>query len=177
MVKFSEQKCSVYLCTFFMQPHHHQSNMAQMAQHTKCTKKAKEKGGREREKGGKNAGSNRKIKKKPMRVNFPTMTPLPWPFVSVKFWQCLTVKSNILLLFSRKLFFYQLLMLDPRSKYPTLPPFCLHFSEPMAVLKILEPALDKTYIKIYVTSKDSDQPVHSPSMAVVVISLRIALRL
>ena len=46
-----------------MQPHHHQSNMAQMAQHTKCTKKAKEKGGREREKGGKNAGSNRKIKK------------------------------------------------------------------------------------------------------------------
>ena len=63
--QFSDQKCSVYLCTFVMQPHQYQSSAAQMAQHTKCARKGKIKEReREREKGGKDAGSNRKNKTK-----------------------------------------------------------------------------------------------------------------
>ena len=34
--------------------------------------------------------------------------------------------------------------------------------------KVNEPAHDKTYNKTCVTSKDSDQPVHTPSMARVI---------
>ena len=48
MVKFWDQKCSVYRCTFVMQPRQHQSSAAEMSQHTKCTRKNKRKG-RERE--------------------------------------------------------------------------------------------------------------------------------
>ena len=34
---------------------------------------------------------------------------------------------------------------------------------------LFEPAHDKTYNKTFVTSKDSDQSIHSPSMAMVLI--------
>ena len=34
---------------------------------------------------------------------------------------------------------------------------------------IFKPAYDKTYNEIFVTSKDSDQPVHPPSMARVLV--------
>ena len=36
-------------------------------------------------------------------------------------------------------------------------------------MNINEPAQDKTYNKICATSKDSDQPVHQPSMARILI--------
>ena len=98
MVKFSNQICLVYRCTFVMQSRQHQSSAAQMAQHTICTRKGKRKG-REREKERReNAGSNRKKTKKKktkkqqqkknkkkqkkqkklsMRIHFPTVTPAP----------------------------------------------------------------------------------------------------
>ena len=95
MINFSHQKCSVYRSTFVTQSREHQSSAAQMAKHTNCARKGIRKG-RKREKGGKNAGSNRKkIKKKK---------------------KCL--------------------MLDSRGKYPTLPSFWLHFSKPLAVLRL-----------------------------------------
>ena len=110
MVKFSDQKCLVYHCTFVMQPCQHQTSIAQMAQHTKCARKGKRKG-REREKKRRKKfgikSQKRKKKKKKhlhgMHIHFPTMTPLPWPFMSVKIWQCLIVKNNISILFSSKL--------------------------------------------------------------------------
>ena len=48
MVKFSNQRSSVYRCTFVMQSRQYQSSAAQMAQHTKFARKGKGKG-RERE--------------------------------------------------------------------------------------------------------------------------------
>ena len=49
MVKFSNQKCSVYRYTFVMQPRQHQSSATLMSRRTKCAEKAKEKAGKERE--------------------------------------------------------------------------------------------------------------------------------
>ena len=47
-----------------------------------------------------------------------------------------------------------------------------HFIIQMGLFSFLnEQARDKTYNKTYVNSKDSDQPVHPPSMAMVLSSL------
>ena len=64
MVKFSNKKCSVYRCTFVMQPVN--TNQAQLKWPSirNVQEKAKEKGGKDREKGVKNARSNHKNKKK-----------------------------------------------------------------------------------------------------------------
>ena len=66
MIKLSYQKCSVYRCTFVMQ---HQSNVAQMVQHTKCARKSEEKGGKERQKRGKMGDQIAKIKKKHLHAH------------------------------------------------------------------------------------------------------------
>ena len=116
MVKFSNQICLVYRCTFVMQSRQHQSSAAQMAQHTICTRKGKRKG-REREKERReNAGSNRKKtkqkkkkknnkKKKKKKKNkkktlhahtFSHRDPCAMTFRECKRKrQCLIVKNNI----------------------------------------------------------------------------------
>ena len=128
MVKFSDQKCSVCRCTFVMQPRQYQSIVAQLAEHTKCAKKGKRKWRerdreRERTKKCRNKSQKKTNKKNSsMRIHFPIVIPAPWPFVSVKFWQCLIVKNNIL---SSNLFLISCL-----CWIPTLPRFWLHFSKP-----------------------------------------------
>ena len=99
MVKFSNQKYSVYHCSFATQSRQHQSSAAQMAEYTKCARKGKrKKGGKEREKGGNNAGSNRKKKKKKKdhAHSFSHRDPCAMTFRECKkIWQCLIVKNNI----------------------------------------------------------------------------------
>ena len=62
--KISNQKCSVYRCTFVRQPPQYQSSAAQTAQHTECTRKAKEKGGKRQRKEAKMLDQIAKKKKK-----------------------------------------------------------------------------------------------------------------
>ena len=60
MVKFSNQKCLVYHCTFVTHPINTNQVQLKWPSIGNAQEKAKEKGEKEREKGGKNVGSNRK---------------------------------------------------------------------------------------------------------------------
>ena len=51
--------------------------------------------------------------------------------------------------------------------FPKLRPVCYLFS--CLILQTYEPAHDKTHNKTYVTSNDSDQPEHPPSMERVLV--------
>ena len=122
MVKYSDQKYSVYRCTFVMQPRQHQSSEAQKPSIRNAQEKAKRKGGKERHKGAKMR--DQIAKKKTNKKTSPCAYILPpWPlrhdlswvynFDSAWLW-----RTTYLLSFLNKLFFYQLLMLDSRGKYP-----------------------------------------------------------
>ena len=103
----------------------------------KKTQEKREKRGIEREeKGGENRESNRKKKKKSVRIDFSTVTPAPWSFSS-KTKTAYTMSKSGLSTFNtcirrvskthRNGFMDDLL---------TLPPFYVHFVKCLAVLRI-----------------------------------------
>ena len=120
-------------------PNERDPNSRAIKMHRKEEKKRR---GKEKRKEVKVRGSNRKKKKKSVSIDFPVVTPAPWPFIS-RTWTAYTRRKPVISTFVYGLdIINQLYRQVSKHKYQTPPPFLLWFSKPLAVERICKKSVN-----------------------------------